>query len=71
MLIEIWDEGVGYKQQFCRAALLGHGPLPLTGYMCLTSGCAAHTTLPKEHSWSAEQAHEKGRLIYPEAEANA
>lgn len=71
MLIKIWDEGVGYKQQFCRAALLGHGPSPFTAYMCLTSGCAPHTTLPKEHSQSAEQACEKGWLIYPEAEANA
>lgn len=48
VLIEIWDEGVGYKQQFCHAALLGHGPLPFTAYMFLTSGCATHTTLQKE-----------------------
>lgn len=47
VLIEIWDEGVGYKTQFCHAALLGHGLLPFAGYMRLTSGCATLTTLPK------------------------
>jgi len=50
VLIKIWDEGVGYKQQFCHAALLGHGPLPFAGAVCLTWGCAACPALPKEHS---------------------
>lgn len=47
VLIEIWDEGVGYKQQFCRAARLGCGPLPFPGSVALTPGCAARAALPE------------------------
>lgn len=71
VLIEIWDEGGGYKQPFCRAALLGRGPRPFAGCLCLTSGCAADAALPTTHAWSAEQDPGEGWLIYPEAEANA
>lgn len=48
VLIKIWDKGVGYKQQFCHAARLGHGPMPFAGDIFLTSGCATHTTLRAE-----------------------